>query len=137
MKDNKTMRIETAKGIIDELLPLYEEACRLPFPYEGSRKLLQQSDGQYKGLVPSLDTYFSDIAGYCSWGERILKWQREKAEEAKEKLQSSFFEKYPEYKPLESMITESNTFDLFTSLALYEKMRTKLLRVLSHLLVEQ
>lgn len=130
------MANEMTKDVVDELLPLYKEVRRAPFPYDGSRKLLRAEGARYDGLIPDLDMYFSDIAGYCSWGSRILRWQSEKVEEAKERLKQSFFEKHPEYRPLESLITESSTPDLHTSLTVHEAMRKKLLRILSRLPVK-
>lgn len=125
------------KVITGELLQLYEEKRRSPFPYAGCGKILRETGQRYDGLIPDLDLYLSSIAGYCSWGHGILKWPKEKIEETKERLSRSFFEIYPQYKPLMPMITESATPDLYTDLALHEKMRLKLLDILSRLLDEQ
>ena len=131
------MADETAKEVIEELLPLYEEARREPFPYDGCRKLLREGSGRYEGLIPDLDMYLSDIAGYCSSGSRILRWQGAKIKEAEERLKQSFFERHPQYQPLESLITETDTPDLYTCLAVHEAVRKKLLKVLSRLPVEE
>jgi hypothetical protein len=125
------MEQANSQEIARALMCLYEESCQTPFPYEDSRKLLREEKGQYEGLIPSLDFYFSTIAGYCSWGKRILKWNEEKIKEAKDLLGKSFFEKYPQYKPLEQMVTEANTPALYKELVAYETMRLNLLRLLS------
>ncbi len=131
------MSSESVKEIIRELQSIYREASGVRFPYEGSRHLLREVGGSYEGLIPDLDVYFSTIAGYCSWGERILKWSQEKILEAQNRIAASFFEKHPQYKPLEVAITESNTPDLFAQMALHEKMRKSLLELLDRLKVER
>jgi hypothetical protein len=78
--------------------------------------------------------YFSTIAGYCSWGERILKWPQEKILGPKHD-RSLVLEKHPLYKPLEVAITKSKTPDLFTQMASQERMRTGLLELLDRLKV--
>ena len=57
--------------------------------------------------------------------------------EAQKKLEKSFFEKYPEYKPLGSMMSQSKAPDLYPYFATYERMRIKLLEFLSQLSVEK
>ena len=128
------MSSKTIEQMVDELLHLYEEKRRSPFPRTGCRKILRGSGDRYEGLIPDLDLYFSDIAGYCSWGRKILHWPKEKVQEVKDGLGRSFFEKYPKYKPLEPMITESHTPDLHAKLRLYETMRTRLIELLNRIL---
>jgi hypothetical protein len=128
---------KTLEEAADDLLHTYEEEFRMPFPYADCRKLRREGGDRYEGLIPDLDMYFSDIAGYCSWGKRILKWPKEKVLEVRERLSKSFFEKHPQYKPLEAMITESNTPSLYTRLIACEKLRLKLLEILTRLLTEE
>jgi YxiJ-like protein len=130
---SECMNNEANEQLIDAILRRLEEKRQHPFPYDGCRKILRESDNRYENLIPDLDIYFSDIAGYCSWGKKILDWPKEKIQEAKERLEEDFFEKYPKYKPLEPMLTETNVPDLHAELALYETMRTKLLQLLTRL----
>ncbi len=109
---------------------LYDEACQTPFPYQGIRRLLKEAGAKYDGLIPDLDLHFSTIAGYCSWGKRLLNWDTEKVGEAMASLERGFFDKHPEYKPLESMITQQ---ELVTKLSIYETMRVELLHLLKRL----
>jgi hypothetical protein len=95
-----------------ELKALYEEDCRTPFPYEGSRKLLQAEGGNYESFIPDLSLYFSTVAGYCSWGKRILRWEPAKINEAKVDLEKQFFDKHPAYKPLERKSNRGQACDL-------------------------
>lgn len=119
---------------LDKLIALYKNSQKASFPYEGCRKLLEQSDSVYEHLISDLDLYFSEIAGYCSWGKRIPKWPREKMEVALKRLSVSFFAIHPQYKPLEKLISEVNTPDLHRDLLLYEDLRSLLMKILSSLL---
>ena len=123
--------------MIKDLQAHYREASNIPFPYDGIRNLLRQAAGDYESLIPDLDMYFSTIAGYCSWGEKILKWPQEKILEAQNRIAVSFFTKHPQYKPLEVAITESDTPDLFALMASHEKMRRSLLQLFDSLNVER
>jgi hypothetical protein len=134
---NELMSSKNIKELIRELQSSYGEACDGRFPYEGSRNLLREGGGSYEGLIPDLDVYFSTIAGYCSWGEKILKWPQEKIVEAQNRIAASFFEKHPQYKPLEVAITETKTPDLFAQMVSHEKMRTRLLELLDRLSIER
>jgi hypothetical protein len=131
------MSNKSVKELIQDLQAHYREASNIRFPYEGSRNLLRQAAGNYEGLVPDLDMYFSTIAGYCSWGEKILNWPQEKILEAQNRIAVTFFAKHPQYKPLEAAITESDTPDLFAVMASHEKMRRSLLELFDRLNVER
>lgn len=112
------------------LKTLYEEACRIPFPYDGIRELLQEAGGGYTGFIPDLNLYFATIAGYCSWGNRLLKWDDEKVYRTSAALKRGFFDKHPEYKRLESMITQQ---DIVAKLRAYEEIRRELLHLLERI----
>jgi hypothetical protein len=74
--------MDAIRDLAIEIKRLYEEDDRHPFPYEGCRFLLANLGDEFKILIPDLDTYFSEIAGYSSWGPSILKWPEEKVREA-------------------------------------------------------
>lgn len=119
--------------LADRLARFHQETRSTPFPYEGCRRLLRETPGAHEDLIPDLDLYFSNIAGYCSWGRRILKWPKEKREEAKNGLSLSFVEKYPKYTPLMVRITETSTPDLFREMMLHENIRKELLGIIDRL----
>lgn len=112
---------------IEELLKLYHEDRGKPFPYSDAKKLRKHSGEAYEGLIPDLDLFSSEIAGYCSWGKGILKWSRDKVAEAQQTIGRSFFDRFPQYKPLEPLITQENVPDLYASLRLHEEVRVMLL----------
>ena len=128
------MNESNLERVATELNALYEEGCRTPFPYEGSRNLLQQAGpGNYDGFIPDLSLYFSTVAGYCSWGKRILGWEPTKIAKAKADLEKQFFDTYSQYKPLEMMMAQQDNADLLTKFTLHEKMRIQLLALLDDL----
>ena len=116
-----------AAGVSDQ----YEEGFRGQFPYTDCRKLLSIDTKLYEGLIPDLDLYFSDIAGYCSNVKRISKWSDERLREARKTLGRSFFEKHKRYEPLKLKITKANTPQLYERLTLSDQLRIKLLELLS------
>jgi hypothetical protein len=71
------------------------------FPYEGCRRLGAAVRGRCEGLIPDLDMYLSEIAGYRSWGKTIItRWSDEKMAHVERRLQDSFFDRYPQYAEL-------------------------------------
>jgi hypothetical protein len=117
----------------NELRRLYESELCTPFPYSDASKLRREGGELYEGFIPDLDMHFSDIAGYCSWGGKILRWPKEKIDEARERLSRSFFERFPKYDSLQVVINELDTPALYKELQLHERMRRKLLDLLEEL----
>jgi hypothetical protein len=116
--------------IADELATVCAGGRLYPFPRADCKKLLEHDNEQYHHLVMHLDFFFTDVVGYCRQGQAILKWPEEKVHEARTRLSRSFFERYPQYAPLEALINETDTPDLFVKLSLHERLRTSLLSLL-------
>lgn len=114
----------------EQLTALYKQSAQGRFPYDDIRNLFRKAGTSYEGLVPDLDLYFSSIAGYCSWGKRILNWDTERRQKALTYASRSFFDRHPEYKSLMPFIEQS---ELSKQLDNIEEMRTTLLRVLTSL----
>lgn len=117
---------------IAQILTLYQES-HTQFPYDDCRRIFKKAGQVYEHLISDLDLYFSDIAGYASWGNKSLRWSEKKLEEVKESLAKSFFQQHPEYNLIEPLITESGTPDLYSQLMRYEKMRSLILELISDL----
>jgi hypothetical protein len=126
-----------AEELAVEAARISSEEDRFPFPYDDCRRLRREDSGEFEVLIPDLDMWCSDIAGYCSWGKKILSWPEEKVLQARGHMSLSFFDKHPEYSLLERLITEANTPDLFEDLQLYERMRKKLLELFDFMLSEK
>lgn len=123
------MKAEVQKKL-EILQSLYKADLLYPFPSDDCQKLLAENGVEFEALIPSLDIYFSDVAGLCSWGKRSFKWTDEFISEFKPTLQKSFFQRFPLFAPLESSINESNTPKLFNHLLIYDLMRLTLLDIL-------
>lgn len=122
---------------LEILQSLYKTDLLNPFPYDDCRKLLAETADEFQDLIPCLDLYFSDIAGYCSWGKRSLFWTNEKIEEIRHQLQDSFFRQFPKFNALKTVINEENTPKLYSQILIHELMRLTLLDILSELKVSQ
>lgn len=116
-----------------------EEELSKPFPYDDCRRVLAKAgeiaDGEIAdGLIPDLDLYFSDIAGYCSYGKKLLGLPQNELAAARATLETSFFEKHPEYRALAPWINEIETPRLSADLSRHEEVRCRLLELISCLL---
>ena len=109
---------------------LYKTDLLYPFPYDDCRKLLADKGRDFEDLIPSLDAYFSDIAGLCSSGKRSLKWSYEEIDKHASILQKSFFQKYPVFAPLQIEIRDKDIPTLFSQFLIYDLMRLTLLDIL-------
>lgn len=131
------MTPQNMKESADKLRRIFKEELGKPFPYEDCRRVLEEAGMKGAALIPDLDLYLSDLAGYASWGKKILNWPREKMLEAQAKLAKTFFELHPQYFPLAPLITEMKTPDLASQMALYEKLRIEMLDLLSRLVSDK
>lgn len=121
--------------IEDLLLELdqLDDRDRRPFPYDGCRKVkTQDRQGVLKDLIPDLDMYFSEIAGYRNSGKRILGWPQEKLEEAQRRLTRTLFDRHPMYISLQNLHREEAP-DLYDHMHETERARVVLLRLIETL----
>ncbi len=118
---------------LEILQSLYKTDLLNPFPYNDCRKLLAEMTDEFEDLIPCLDLYFSDIAGYCSWGKKSLFWSNDKIIETKCQLRESFFQHFPKFNALKSFINEENTPKLYSQLLIHDLMRLTLSDILSEI----
>jgi uncharacterized protein YjiS (DUF1127 family) len=116
--------------VVAELDALGNSEVR-PFPYEACR-LVQRDAPQCAALIPDLDAYFSELAGYRSWGRRILSWSEEKVVDVRQRLDMSFGERFPAYRDLQ--ISSPDRSELWKALDTAERTRILLLALLDQLL---
>lgn len=102
-----------------------------PFPYDGCRWLRTAVRERLDGLVPDLDSYLSEFAGYRSWGKKILEWPDERIATVEKRLSQSFFERFPAYAGLEPILGLSEASDVRRALNNAEQTREVLLHLLS------
>jgi len=101
-----------------------------PFPYEACRAA-QRDHVQFATLVPDLDAYLSELAGYRSWGKRILAWPDEKVEAVRRRLDESFYDRYPTYRDLQT--ASADRIALHEALERAERTRTILIQLIEQL----
>jgi hypothetical protein len=119
---------------IDELLRQLDASCRSdvgPFPYAGCRRLLAAGGGRDDGLIPDLDMYLGEIAGYRSWGKKILQWPDEKIQTVERRLQQSFLDRFTVYAELEPVLSSLDVPDVRDALFKADRTRAALQELLS------
>ena len=121
---------DKANQLAAEVSELFNKTIRGPFPYDDCRALLREAPNKYKDLIPALDLFFSTVAGYGSWGPKLLQWSPGQRQKATEDLAVSFFEKYPLYEPLLPLVTFSITPRLYSAFKAHESLRQSLLELL-------
>ena len=115
------------------LQELYKSDFLRPFPHQDCRKILSRNVNGFEDLIPCLDVYFSDVAGFCSRAKRISSWSFEENESAEGKMKKSFFDRFPQFSNLKPEITEKETPQLYNQLLIYDLMRLTLFDVLSEI----
>lgn len=118
-----------------EAIQTLAESANSPFPYEGCRTVMARNSGEYEGLIPDLDLYFSTIAGYASAASRISSWDANRLQRARNDLACSFFELHPEYELLTREIDDDIAPDLAEQLRFHEELRTRLLALVRNVIL--
>jgi hypothetical protein len=114
--------------LFETISRLYDEILH-PFPYADCRKIQAQFKNAPDGLIPDLDVYFADLAGYCSRGNRIIRMSTQEFLNVKKVASQSFFEKHPEYECIRSFVSEKNSPTLFRDLNYCEEIRAAFLKI--------
>ena len=125
-----------AEAIAMEITEIYEQRIS-PFPSEDLRWLKSEFDANLDDLGVNLNLWFMNLAGYASWGKRILSWSGEKVLQVRGDLSYDFFEEYPQYAWLKIHITMVNTPDLYEQFQLSEQQRLKLHALLDFMVREK
>ncbi len=131
------LALKNMKNGVEEKLKILQELYKSdflqPFPYQDCHKLISQNNSELKDFIPSLDLFCSEVAGYCSWGKRIVSWSVEKIETVESQMRNSLFDRFPQYINLKSKITEQETPTLYNQLLIYDLMRLTLVDILSEM----
>lgn len=101
------------------------------FPYKDCYAIQKMYPKQAASLIPDLDEYFSFIAGYSSSASRLSARSGEELRNAIPKLKRSFFEKHPEYRPLEGAIAQTTM--LSRKMKVADEVREKLITIMERL----
>ena len=112
------------------LQQLYRSDLLYPFPYNDCAKIAAKDDGDF---VPSLDLYFSDIAGFCSSGKRILFWSNEQTKIPKHTLQKTLVQRFPAFAKISKSVNDKETPKLYNQILICDLMRLTLIDILSEI----
>lgn len=127
------MQLSEIDEIASDLERLYRKDTK-PFSCHDCR-ILQANAGtlDLSGFIPALVLFFSDVSGYSSRAGRLKTKGKDELDCARHLLSRSFYQRYPEYRSLEPVITPERTPQLHSDLQAHEEMRRKLLRLVSML----
>jgi hypothetical protein len=106
------------------------------FPYEDCRKL-QRISGADASLIPDLDAYLSEVAGYRSWGKRIVSWPDDKIDEVEGRIDASFFDRFPAHGPLREIIEADEVPNVRNAIARADQTRAVLRDLLREMKLER
>jgi hypothetical protein len=115
----------------EEIEHLYRSEFGRGFPYRDCRLIATQCGIDAAVLIPDLDTYFSEIAGFSSSATRLHLRTPEQLRRGKYWLSKSFFARYPSLSPCEASISEAITHELWRRLQVADELRQGLLRLLN------
>jgi hypothetical protein len=102
------------------------------FPYDDCREL-QRISGANASLIPDLDAYLSEIAGYRSWNKRIVSWSQKKIDEVERRIDASFFDRFPTHGALREIIGSDRVPRLRSAIARADRTRVVLRDLLREL----
>jgi hypothetical protein len=103
-----------------------------PFPYADCHRLQEHvAHGEY--LIPDLDIYFAEIAGYGSSASRLKQRDKKQLHDSLKYLRMTFFEKHPEHRHLKEKINNRDTPELERYLRVTNTVRLEILPIIERL----
>jgi hypothetical protein len=113
-----------------QLEEIYVTHFRGSFPYADCRWLASHEGQPVEDLIPELDMYFSNIAGYSSSASRLGERPASVLRKARKTLALNFFETYPSCERYSGLITSEKTPKLYEQMRIAEQLRLELLEIL-------
>jgi hypothetical protein len=117
----------------NEIEQYFETAIKHPFPYEDCRWVVAHSNVNVEELIPDLDLYDSNIAGYASSATKLGSRTPEQLRKGLRSLQKDFFSTFPNYASCRDSITPERTPQLHRRLEALETIRLALLLLFEQL----
>jgi hypothetical protein len=106
-----------------------------PFPYADCRFLSQGNEQIMRDFIPDLDFWMSKIAGYASWGRRLMKRSTSELKQILDAICLRLIEEHPKYSTIVlAGLNSKDTPDLAEDLDDYEKMRSALFEAIKEML---
>jgi hypothetical protein len=109
---------------------MYRSSFSGGFPYKDCIWLANHLHLPSEELIPDLDLYFGDIAGYSSSASRLLSRSYAELQTAEKILAKDFFQRFPELEVVRHHIGSEHTPDLFLRMDIAEGLRLALLQLL-------
>lgn len=106
-----------------------------PFPYADCHQL-QEHVTHREYLIPDLDIYFAEVAGYGSSASRLEQREKQQLHDSLKYLRMTFFEKHPEHRHLEEKIDSGDTPELERRLRATNTVRLEILPIIERLVNE-
>jgi hypothetical protein len=118
----------------EQIESLYKSGFGGPFPYKDCF-LVSDRCGVARGeLIPELDLFFGDIAGYASSATTLDQRPSQELLKARSWLsRGDFFERYPRLAVCRDSIAAEEMPDLWRHMKVAEELRTSLLHLLSEM----
>jgi hypothetical protein len=116
---------------------LYQSRFRWPFPYRDCRLVARQCGVDTADLIPELDTFFAEIAGFSSSATKLSQRPVESLRRAQFWMSRDFFERHPSLAVCRDHIDEEHTPDLWRQMRVAEELRCSLLRLLDGMGIRQ
>ena len=120
-----------AKALAQGIETLYRAEFLRPFPHEECQKIQKLRPDLAEDLVDHLVFYLEFIAGFSSSATRLRDRSKADLRAALPFLQQSFYDEYPQYRPLSQLITEADTPSLSNELAIADRLRRGLLTLIN------
>ena len=117
----------------EEIEGLYSLSFKGPFPYRDCYWLAETVKRPDSELIPELDSYFADIAGYASSASRLHNRTPEELQRARRILSRDLYERFPDPHVFRSYISEESTPELYRTIELAGRMRLALLGLLGEI----
>jgi hypothetical protein len=111
----------------NEIEQFFKSALQHPFPYEDCRWVAAHTPVKEHDLIPNLDSYDSNIAGYASSATKLESRSTQQLQQGLYSLQKDFFTTFPGCAACRDSITPENTLRLHQRLEALETMRLALL----------
>jgi len=122
------------KAFAQSIEALYRgEYLRHPFPHEERVKLEKLRPGLTEDLMDHFEFYFDFISSYTSSATQLHQRPRAELREALAALELSFYDTYPQYAPLSQLITDVDSPSLSRELAVADKLRHNLIRLINEI----
>jgi hypothetical protein len=119
------------KSLGEDVERRYDSYFKGKFPYDDCYALQKVNPNLTANIIPDLDEYFSFIAGYSSSATKLSVRSKDELRDAVPKLRRSFFDKHPEYRPMEEAIARSET--LSRKMHVADELRRDLIAIMERL----